>query len=221
MSDNIGLLLVGVGGQGVLTTSRILGLAALAGGLESRVGQIHGMSQRGGSLESTVVVGPGHTAYVSAGEVDILLAFDPLEAARALPRVTERTLAIVNSTPRVPYSMTSQGKRFPQVDELLSDLDQKVGRLCLFDATGVAREAGEAMTLGVVLLGALAELDALPFEAEVLLETLATEVRESRRATTLAAFQAGRTAAATLWGVEIHGASASSSNREDASCTGR
>ena len=81
------ILIVGVGGQGVLSAARHIGQAALDHGLEARIGQIHGLSQRGGSVESTVVLGPGSTGFVSMGQADVLLALEPLEALRALARV--------------------------------------------------------------------------------------------------------------------------------------
>ncbi len=198
MSTQLGLLFVGVGGQGVLTATRLLGQAALTAGHEARVGQLHGMAQRGGSLESTIVLGTGQTAYVSHGEVDVLVALDPLEAARALPRVTGRTLALVNSTPLVPYSLTSRGQSFPELGELLAPLHERADKVLLFDGTTVAREAGERRALNIVMLGALAELSVLPFGAEVLEETIATHLGAKRGEVARAIFQAGRRARAAM-----------------------
>jgi len=199
MKDDLGLLLVGVGGQGVLTAARLLGLAALTAGHEARVGQLHGMAQRGGSLESTIVLGSGETAFVSDGEVDVLLAFEPLEAARALPRVSERTLALVNSTPVVPYTMTSRGEPYPPVDTLLADLRKRAGRVLVFDGSTVAFQVGAKRALNMVMLGALAEIAVLPFGPDVFEETIIAHGVAARRELTLAAFRAGRQAAAETW----------------------
>ncbi|MCP3877075.1 MAG: indolepyruvate oxidoreductase subunit beta [Sulfitobacter sp.] len=198
MSSSQGLLLVGVGGQGVLTAARFLGQAALAAGLEARVGQLHGMAQRGGSLESTIVLGKGQTAFISPGEVDILVAMEPLEAARALPRITKRTLAIVNSTPLVPFSLTSNGKAFPEVEGLLSNLREHAGQVIVLDAAAIAREVGEEKTINIVLLGVLAELGRLPFDADHLEQSLGKFTSGARRASTLAAFHAGQNACNNL-----------------------
>lgn len=198
MNSSLGLLLVGVGGQGVLTAARFLGQAALAAGQEARVGQLHGMAQRGGSLESTVVLGKGQTAFISPGEVDVLVAMEPLEAARSLPRITKRTLAIVNSTPLVPFTLTSNGKAFPEVEGLLANLREHAGQVVVLDAAAIAREVGEDKTLNIVLLGVLAALGRLPFDAKHLEQCLGELTKGARRTTTLAAFHAGQNAGKNL-----------------------
>jgi len=196
------MLFVGVGGQGVLTATRLLGKAALAAGHEARVGQLHGMAQRGGSLESTIVLGAGQTAYVPQGDVEVLVALEPLEAARALPRVTERTIALVNRTPVVPYSMTSRGEQFPELDDLLAKLRERAGTVLLFDGTALALEVGERRTLNLVMLGALTALAVLPFGFDSLERTIADYGGTARGEISLAAFRAGRNAGLEAWGCE-------------------
>jgi indolepyruvate ferredoxin oxidoreductase beta subunit len=83
------VFLTGVGGQGTLTSTRLLALAAMDSGLEVVSGEIHGMAQRGGVVESTVLVGGFASPKISPGEADVLLGFEPLEAWRALPMLRE------------------------------------------------------------------------------------------------------------------------------------
>ena len=83
---NLAVLVVGVGGQGTLTAARVLGEAAMAEGLPVRLGQLHGMSQRGGSVESTVLIGPGRSAFLPRRGADVILGLEPLELLREIGR---------------------------------------------------------------------------------------------------------------------------------------
>ena len=161
------MLVVGVGGQGVLTLARIVGEAAMAAGLPVCVGQQHGMSQRGGSVEATVVLGDGaRTPFVGLGEADILVAFEPLEALRAADRLSPGANVIVSragiplaSRPSAPY---------PDVPDLLASLRERTPHVHDLDATALAARAGSPRALGAVLLGALASLGALPIDTPTL-----------------------------------------------------
>ncbi|MFH1130352.1 MAG: 2-oxoacid:acceptor oxidoreductase family protein, partial [Pseudomonadota bacterium] len=84
----IKVLIVGVGGQGVLTAAKMLGDAALHAGFGVTVGQLHGMSQRGGSVEAGVLIGEGESSFIEEGAADIVLGFEPLEVLRALPKMS-------------------------------------------------------------------------------------------------------------------------------------
>jgi len=90
------LVLVGVGGQGCITAGRVVGEAAAAEGLDARVGELHGLSQRGGSVQCTVAIGPGHTSRVDAGEADVVVASSPSRPCAPCP--TCRTARTSSST---------------------------------------------------------------------------------------------------------------------------
>ncbi|MAE29691.1 MAG: 2-oxoacid:acceptor oxidoreductase family protein [Planctomycetota bacterium] len=192
------LLIVGVGGQGVLSAARNIGQAALNSGLDVRIGQIHGLSQRGGSVESTVVIGPGSTGFVSRRQADVLLALEPLEALRALSRIHENTLALVNRAPVTPFSQTLAGDSYPSVDQLLGPLAAAAGEVYGLDATALASESGSPRSLNAAMLGTLVGLDALPLPADQMRSVLAAAGRPVFRPLNLAAFDAGRTAASQL-----------------------
>jgi indolepyruvate ferredoxin oxidoreductase beta subunit len=160
------LLLVGVGGQGVLTAAAFLGEAALLAGLNVNVGQIHGMSQRGGSVEATVVIGPGATAHIA--QADVVLGLEPLELLRALPRIDGRTLVIAARDGLSPFSLTMQGEAYPPVETILSRVREIARKLVVIDCAPVLREVGEPRALNTVMLGALAVLGATPFDDDVM-----------------------------------------------------
>ncbi len=102
-NPNLRIFLTGVGGQGTLLASRLLGEAALAAGINPLVSETHGMAQRGGIVVSTVVLGDLKSPIISPGEADILLGFEALETFRALDRCHPGTLVIANTAAMVPY----------------------------------------------------------------------------------------------------------------------
>lgn len=162
------VLVVGVGGQGVLSTARILGAAAITAGIPARVGQIYGLSQRGGSVEATVRMDQGNTAFISPGEADVILAFEPLEAERALARMSSSTTVAVNTVPIVPGSLTQARATYPDVDSLIGRIASQVGEVFAIDGTSLALQAGHRRLLNIVMLGLLAGTGRLPFPTELL-----------------------------------------------------
>ncbi len=140
-------------------------------GLEARVGQIHGLSQRGGSVEATVVIGPGNTAYVSPGEAEVVVALEPLEAARALPKISGNASVLVNRTPIVPTNVTLHRAAYPDLDSLLSQIEDVAREVHLIEGTELARQAGSVRLLNVVMVGVVAGLDLLPVLPGILAAT--------------------------------------------------
>ncbi len=162
MSGTLQIAVVGVGGQGVVSLARLLGRAAVQAGLEARVGQIHGLSQRGGSVEATVVLGPGNTAYVSPGQAEVVVALEPLEAARALPKISGTASVLVNRTPIVPTNVTLDRVGYPDLGSLVSQIEDVAREVHLIEGTKLARQAGSGRLLNVVMVGVVAGLDLLP-----------------------------------------------------------
>jgi indolepyruvate ferredoxin oxidoreductase beta subunit len=166
------ILFAGVGGQGVLSAGRWLGDAAAADGMEVVIGQIHGMSQRGGSVQATVALGGARSPEIPQGRADILVALEPMEAARALDKISNRTTALVNSRPLLPGSLQASGRPYPPLSALLDPLQEAAGYTLVLDATALAEQAGSPRSLNVVTLGMLAGSGLLPFAPELLLNTI-------------------------------------------------
>lgn len=173
VSPRMKILVVGVGGQGALTAARFLGEACLASGLEVMVGQLHGMSQRGGSVECSVLVGPGKSTFIGEGEADLLVALEPLEALRALPRLRAESSVLVNLGIIVPFSLAMTGAPYPPVSEILASLRAVTPRVFEVDGPTLVKQVGVGRTLNVVLLGALAGLGVLPFGPDTLWQAVA------------------------------------------------
>ena len=192
MTHPFKLLAVGVGGQGVLSTTRLLGAAATAAGLEVRVGQHHGLAQRGGSVEATLIVGPGDSAFLSPAEADIVLALEPLEAQRAIPRMNSRSVVLIEPTRMVPYSLTASGRTVPSLDSIVREVSKITSRILVVDASAAACEAGSPRSLNVAMVGVLSGLDILPFPSEAILKVMEELGHSAMRQANLRAFKLGR-----------------------------
>jgi indolepyruvate ferredoxin oxidoreductase beta subunit len=189
------IFLTGVGGQGTLLASRVLGEAALEAGYSPLVSETHGMAQRGGIVVSTVVLGELKSPIISPGEADVLLGFEALEAFRALNYCHAKSLVIANTAAVAPYPVATGQAQYPAVDRLLQLLGQHVGGLLAFDAGARARQSGSPLAVNMVLLGALAATAYLPFSQEELRHILTTRTNPKFLEANLNAFQAGVDAA--------------------------
>lgn len=150
------LLVAGVGGQGVLTVARLIGTAAMACGREAVLGQLHGLSQRGGSVVSTVLVGAGTSSFIGSGEADVVLGLEPLEALRASASMSARTVVVTSTGTIVPAPLVQAGQDYPPLDWILDQIAQRAARLVTVDGPALGHAAGAPRTLNIVMLGALA-----------------------------------------------------------------
>ncbi len=166
------LLGVGCGGQGVVTVARILGDVAMLADVGVRVGQLHGMSQRGGTVQVTVLFGPGDSSFIPDGGADLVLGLEPLETCRARNKMSQRTTAIVNRGRMVPHTLAQQGITYPDVDELMGEIRAEVGRLIEIDGPTLTQATGSRRALNIVMVGALAGLGLLPFDQPVMWEAV-------------------------------------------------
>ncbi len=156
-------VMVGVGGQGVLTIARIIGEAALHRGHNAVVGQLHGMSQRGGSVECTLLLGPGETSFIEPGGAQLILALEPLEALRARPYMSADTRVVLNMGKLVPFPLAIQGKPYPDLDAVLDEIRETTTHItCINGSSLLEQQEGPIRSLNMLMLGALAALDLLP-----------------------------------------------------------
>ncbi|MBZ0136306.1 MAG: 2-oxoacid:acceptor oxidoreductase family protein [Planctomycetes bacterium] len=187
----IRILMVGVGGQGVLTAGRVIGEAALAANLDVRVGQLHGMSQRGGSVETTVVIGAGESAFVGAGTCDLLLALEPLEALRAAPRLRPGATVWLSTARIVPGTVGAVDKPYPSLSEIEALLTARGAQVHTVNATDLAASAGDAKAVSAFMLGMLIGAGSLPIDEELFDKTVSAFSPARSRETTLRAYRLG------------------------------
>lgn len=166
------IIIAGTGGQGVLTAARLLCDAFVDLGNDVVSGQLHGMAQRGGSVQSSVMINSGISPVMAHGGADYVLGFEPVEAARALPYMGPQTVCFVNTAAVVPYVLgqqtvlQKQEANYPDVDQLLGAVRAVAGRVQAFDATAMAGKAGSVKTLNILMLGCLLGSGGLPCTTE-------------------------------------------------------
>ncbi|MDD6484631.1 MAG: indolepyruvate oxidoreductase subunit beta [Clostridiales bacterium] len=181
------IMIVGVGGQGTLLASRILGKVAIKEGCDVKVSEVHGMSQRGGSVVTYVKYADKvYSPIIDKGEADLVLAFELLEAYRALPYVKKGGKMIVNTQKMDPMPVITGAAQYPQgIEEKLSS---KV-ELQAVDALSLAKEAGTIKAVNVVLIGVIAK--SMSIDKQVWLDVLKDTVPEKFLEMNLKAFELG------------------------------
>ena len=165
-------MIVGVGGQGTLLASRILGNRVISEGYDVKVSEVHGMSQRGGSVVTYVKFGQKvYSPIIDKGEADIILAFEILEAYRALPYLKKGGRMIANLQQINPIPVITGAVPYP------ADIHQKLAEridLISVPAAEYAKEAGSLKAVNVVLIGVMARSTDIPYEkwAETIRDTV-------------------------------------------------
>ena len=184
------VLLVGVGGQGTILAGSLLAMAAADAGLDVKVSEIHGMSQRGGSVSTVVRMGEKVESMVAdPGCADVIVAFESVEALRAQDYLREGGKMFVNDEVIVPVSVAIGNFEMPE------DIEGKLDELgaVRIPAGQIAREVGSPRSTNVVLVGALST--ALPFSAEYWEDAISRRVPPKTVEANLKAFRQGRAAA--------------------------
>jgi indolepyruvate ferredoxin oxidoreductase, beta subunit len=156
------IFFIGVGGQGTLLATRLVGEAALEERVPVLMSEIHGMAQRGGVVESSVVIGRAASPIIADGEADIVVAFEPLEAARALAKCNPKTVVITSITPIPPFTVTIGQSVYPGHDELYKMIEPHVASLIRVDADGLAKSISAERSSNVIMVGVLAGTGILP-----------------------------------------------------------
>jgi indolepyruvate ferredoxin oxidoreductase beta subunit len=159
--EAVRIFFTGVGGQGTLVATRLVGEAALEAGMPVTLSEIHGMAQRGGVVESTVVIGDIFSPTVADGEADILMAFEPVETLRALPKCHSGSLVISSTVPIVPFTVAVGQSAYPSHEVIYSLVMEKVAGVVQVDAVALAHQAGSDRAANVAMVGVLAGMNRL------------------------------------------------------------
>jgi len=188
---SLNMLFVGVGGQGILTASDIAAQVGLDLGLDAKKSEVHGFAQRGGVVESHVRWAPSvGSPTCEKGTVDILVAFELLEAARWIDWLRDSGTVVVNRQRLVPMSVSIGDAQYPEEEEILTALRQRAGRVLVVDALPLAERAGNVRTVNTVILGALSTLLETP--PDVWEQAILRRVPPRYRDVNAAAFKLGR-----------------------------
>ncbi len=189
MNDVKNILLAGVGGQGILLASEVLSEVMMLAGMDVKKNEIHGMSQRGGSVVSHVRYGEKvYSSIIPEGEVDILFSFELLETCRYLPLLRDNGQVIVNNLKIAPPSVALGKQQYPE--NLTEEIAKKFPATTVVDGLDLALEAGNPKTVNTVLLGALSKV--LDINQDLWLQALKKMVPERLLEINLKAFELGR-----------------------------
>ena len=182
----------GVGGQGVVVISDIFCEAALIDGFDAAKAEIHGMAQRGGAIVAHVRIGDKVQApLIERGTADIVLGFEVLETARALPMLKEKGAVVVNTKYMPPYAALAYPAKPLSQEQLLSMIKKKASAVHEVDGIGIAKKLGNMLVVNTVLLGALSELRENPVKKASLKKAMASRLKEKYVDVNLEAFQLG------------------------------
>ena len=189
MKDSFNILIVGVGGQGTLLASKFIGMAAKMAGRDVKVSEVHGMSQRGGSVVTSVKIGEKvYSPVIDLGEADVMLSFEQLEAARWI-RYLKKGGKVITSTQKIePMSVVLGQASYPE--NVIAGLESSDAEILAFDAFSVAEKCGSGKAVNIVLCGVLSKMTDIP--EDIWTEALKKTVPAKLLDINLKAFEAGR-----------------------------
>lgn len=185
------IVVIGVGGQGNLLATNLLGEAALSLGIPVVASEIHGMAQRGGIVESAVLLGDIASPIISPGESDVFLSFEPLETLRGLSKCNRKTVVITNTRSMQPFTAALGQGVYPPLEEIMSLITSKIDKVIAFDGSALAEKAGNPLSLNMVMLGALIGSETTPINATDMKETISTSTKKAFLESNLKAFDLG------------------------------
>jgi indolepyruvate ferredoxin oxidoreductase beta subunit len=167
--NNLNIMIVGVGGQGSLLASRMIGTAALKSSYDVKVSEVHGMSQRGGSVVTYVKLGKSVSSpLIEKGEGDIIISFEILEALRWTDYLKEDGKIIVNNQAINPMPVIIGREKYPS--NILENLDSFCNNVICIKALEIAKELGNTKVVNIILIGILAKISSI--KKDIWLETL-------------------------------------------------
>jgi indolepyruvate ferredoxin oxidoreductase beta subunit len=185
---------VGVGGQGNILATKLVGEAALASDIQISISETHGMAQRGGVVASTAVIG-AQSPIISDGKADVIVAFEPLEALRVLPKAHKDTVLITSVSKIQPFTVAIGKGVYPDIDKTLAYLKSKVKSVIAFDALAEAKAADNPLGVNMVMLGALMAVGDIPLSETALRTAIQTRTKKAFIEANLACFERGYQAA--------------------------
>jgi indolepyruvate ferredoxin oxidoreductase beta subunit len=199
--SNFDLVICGVGGQGIVLLSNIIGRGCAKADLEARTGELHGLSQRSGTIYIHMRIGKDNISpLIPYGDADAIVSLEATEAVRYIEYLKDDGVIILNKRiihPPIEVAQLSQEKRtdFITFDEIKDKLGAITQNIAPLPALDLAKEAGNPLTENVVFIGALSALKAFPLKAEVLKESVAESVPKKALDVNLKAFDLGYKAA--------------------------
>ena len=191
-TKEVNIIICGVGGQGVVLMSELLGNAAVRDGVAVKGSEVLGMAQRGGSVFSNIRLGGDTLAPLTPeGRCDILIAVEPSEALRNIQYLAKDSVVVLNSRQVYPYTVFLGKSGYPGIDEILEKLAKMTKRVVTLDATALAQQAGSLQAANVVMLGALYGTGLLPVAPETVKAVILSRFKAKAGEINIKAFDLG------------------------------
>ncbi|MHA1863945.1 MAG: indolepyruvate oxidoreductase subunit beta [Candidatus Thorarchaeota archaeon] len=173
MSSTVNIAIAGVGGQGVLTLAELLAKAALNEGLNVRVGEIHGMAQRGGHVVCTVRIGENAKGpIIDAGAADLLVGFEPVETLREIHLVKKGGYVLMSSHVQYPVAVSMGKAEYPDHKEIIASIKKFTDKIIEINAQEIAVEAGSPRALNMVMFGGIIGTNLVPISKESAMQAI-------------------------------------------------
>ena len=173
MVKEFNILITGVGGQGVILMSELLGRAAVADGLRVRGSEILGMAVRGGSVTSSIRIGEDvYGPLIPTSKCQVLVGMEPSEALRNISYLSKSSLVLLNTAVTAPFTVFIGESSYPSLEEIIGQLGKASGRIVQLDAAKTAQKAGSLLATNIVMLGALFGTEQLPIKIATIKETI-------------------------------------------------
>ncbi len=192
MKHQLNVIIAGVGGQGNILASQLMAWTAVNMGLSASVGETYGASQRGGSVMSHIRIGgEGLGPLIPLRKAHILLGLEPLETLRVgSSYLNPESSVIMNTQPVYPVDVLKGTQIYPEVDEVVERLERIAKKVHTIDAVALAKEAGNTLSMNLVMIGALVGSGLTPFSEEDFQRTIVRRVKRLREIN-LKAFELG------------------------------
>jgi indolepyruvate ferredoxin oxidoreductase beta subunit len=192
MVKEFNILITGVGGQGVILMSELLGRAAVADGLRVRGSEILGMAVRGGSVTSAIRIGDEvYGPLIPTGKCNALVGMEPSEALRNIAYLSKSSLVLLNTAVTVPFTVSIGESSYPSLEEMLRQLGKASDRIIQLDAAKTAEKAGSRLATNIVMLGALFGTGQLPIKMATIKETVESHFPAKLAPVNIKAFDLG------------------------------
>jgi indolepyruvate ferredoxin oxidoreductase beta subunit len=191
MVKEFNILINGVGGQGVILMSELLGRAAVADNLRVRGSEILGMAVRGGSVTSSIRLGEGvYGPLIPTGKCQAMVSMEPSEALRNISYLSKSSLVLLNTAVTIPFTVSIGESSYPSLEAIMEKLAKASGRIVQMDASKLAQEAGNLLTTNIVMLGALFSAG-LPIKIATIKDTIQSHFPAKVAPVNLKAFDLG------------------------------
>jgi len=175
--DSYTICMCGVGGQGIIKTSTIIGNGAIKEGKNVVMSEVHGMSQRGGVVSSELKIGNYKSSLIEEFNSDMIIGFEPIEIVRNLNKVNKNTKMIINTHSIVPSNISSQKNSYPNIDEVIDILRENYNYVYPINGSQLAKESGNILTLNMVLLGAATADETFPISKDSIIMAMKNNLK--------------------------------------------